>query len=77
MIGADRPPARASDRRASPIYINWYINGYGRPWTPVDVNPKMRHVHGQIAGSEGVLLPTTEQKAFPSTLDWLKRLYPL
>ena len=41
-------------RRAAPvsslIYISWYINGYGRPWAPVDVNPKMRHVHGQFAG---------------------------
>jgi hypothetical protein len=32
---------------------------------PVDVNLKMRHVHGQIAGREGVLLPTTEQKVLP------------
>jgi hypothetical protein len=28
---------------------------------PVDVNPKMKHVHGQIAASEGALLPTTNQ----------------
>jgi hypothetical protein len=38
------------------IYISSYINGYGRPRTPLDVNPKMRHVHGQFAGSGGVLL---------------------
>jgi hypothetical protein len=43
------------------IYISWYINGYGRPWTPLDVNSKIGHVHGQIAGSEGVLLQTTDQ----------------
>lgn len=34
-------------------YISWYINGYGRSWTPLDVNPKMRPVYGQFAGSEG------------------------
>jgi hypothetical protein len=45
-------------------YISWYINGYGRSWTPLDVNPKMRPVYGQFAGSEGVLLAATEQKAF-------------
>jgi hypothetical protein len=27
--------ARARDRRASLIYISWYINGYGHPWTPL------------------------------------------
>jgi hypothetical protein len=43
------------------IYISWYINGYGRPWTSLDVNPKMRHVHGHCAGSGGVLLATTDQ----------------
>jgi hypothetical protein len=47
-----------------PAYINWYINGYGRPWTPSDVNPRIRPVHGQIEGIGGVLLTTTEQKAF-------------
>jgi hypothetical protein len=31
-----RPPARARDRRASLVYISWYINGYGRPWTSVE-----------------------------------------
>jgi hypothetical protein len=30
----------------------------------VDVNPKMRHIHKQIAGSKGMLLPTTDQRAF-------------
>lgn len=30
----------------------------------MDENSKMRHVHEQIVGSKGVLLLTTEQKAF-------------
>jgi hypothetical protein len=55
---------RRSDPASVPIYISWYINDYGRPWTPLDVNPRIRHVHGQIAGTGGVLLMTTEQKAF-------------
>ena len=29
----------------------------------MDVNLKMKHVHGQIARCERALLPTTEQKA--------------
>ena len=35
------------------IYISWYINGYGRPWTSSDVNPRISPVHGQIAGFYG------------------------
>jgi hypothetical protein len=45
------------------VYISWYINDYGRPWTSSDVNPRIRPVHGQIARPGRVLLPTTEQKA--------------
>lgn len=45
------------------VYISWYINEYGRPWTSLDVNPRIRPVHGQIAGTGGVMLPTTEQMA--------------
>jgi hypothetical protein len=60
-LAAGRQPVRARDRRASLIYISWYINGYGRPQTPLDVNPKMGPVHGQFAGSDGVLPVTTEQ----------------
>jgi hypothetical protein len=44
-------------------YISWYINDYGRPWTSPDVNPRIRPNPGQIAGTGGVLLTTTEQKA--------------
>jgi hypothetical protein len=60
-----RPPPKAV-----PIYISCYINEYRRPWTTSDVNPKMGHAHGQIAGPDGVLLPTTEQKAFLRNM-WL------
>jgi hypothetical protein len=45
-------------------YIHSYINGHGRPWTSSDPNLKIRPGPGQFAGSCGVLLPTTEQKAF-------------
>jgi hypothetical protein len=43
-------------------YINWYINGYERPWTSSDLNRKMRHDPGQSAASGGVLPVTTEQR---------------
>jgi hypothetical protein len=42
-------------------YINWYINGYGRPWTSVDLNPKMKLDFGQPAGSGEPLHATTDQ----------------
>jgi len=29
MFGSRQTAVRARDRRASPIYISWYINGYG------------------------------------------------
>ena len=32
--------------KSLPIYISWYINSDGRPWTSSDVNPKIRPVHG-------------------------------
>jgi hypothetical protein len=46
-----------------PTYISWYINDHGQPWTSLDANPRLRLVHGQIAGSYGVLLATTDQMA--------------
>jgi hypothetical protein len=45
-------------------YISWYINDYGRPWTSPDVNPRIRPTPGQIAGTGGVLLTTTDQRTF-------------
>ena len=63
MFGNRQTTGQSPRPKSLPIYISWYINGYGRPWTPLDVNPKMGPVHGQFAGSEGVLHPTTEQKA--------------
>ena len=49
-------------------YINWYINGYGRSRTSLDMIPEMRHDPGQPAGSCGVL-PATKingQQPLPS-----------
>jgi hypothetical protein len=64
MFGGRRTTGHSLQPESLLTYISWYINGYGRPWTPLDMNPKMRPIYGQFAGSEGVLLPTTEQKAF-------------
>src|SRR5437588_6300325 len=66
-FGAGRQPVEACDQRASLIYISWYINDYGCPWTPSDVIPRITLVYRQVAGSEGVLLPTTDQKASVAT----------
>jgi hypothetical protein len=44
------------------VYISWYINDYGRPWTSSDVNLRISHVHGQIAGPGVGLHATMEQK---------------
>lgn len=41
---ADQSPR---PRSALP-YSNWYINGYGPPWTSSDPNPKIRPHHGRI-----------------------------
>jgi hypothetical protein len=49
VLAARRQPVRGRDRSASLIYINWYINGYRRPWTSSDVNPRISPVHGQVA----------------------------
>jgi hypothetical protein len=59
-----RPPLGASPPPSLPAYISWYINGYGRPWTSSDVNPRISSVHGPIAGHGGALPATTEQKEF-------------
>jgi hypothetical protein len=62
MFGSRQTAGQTPPPKSVPIYISWYINDYGRPWTPLDVNPRIRHVHGQIAGTGGVLLMTTDQK---------------
>jgi hypothetical protein len=63
MFGSRQTVRQRPRPKSLQIYISWYINDYGRPWTSSDPNPKMRHVPGQIAGSGGVLPVTTEQKA--------------
>jgi hypothetical protein len=63
MLGGRHTAGQSPWPKSLPIYISWYINDYGRPWTSSDVNPMIRPVHGQIAGTGGVLLATTEQKA--------------
>ncbi len=46
--------------------INWYINGYGPPWTSSD--PNLTPDHGRICTWWGVLHATTDQKALPPPL---------
>jgi hypothetical protein len=53
MFGSRRQPARTRGRRFSLIYITWYINSYGSPWTPLDVNPRIRPVHEQMQVLKG------------------------
>jgi hypothetical protein len=64
VLGTHTRAGQSPQTTSSRVYINWYINGYGRPWTSVDPNLTMRPDHGQIADSCGVLLVTTEQMAF-------------
>jgi hypothetical protein len=61
MFGSGQIAGQRPRPKSLPIYISWYINGYGRPWTSSDVNPKIRPVHGQIPCTGGVLLATTDQ----------------
>jgi hypothetical protein len=68
MFGSGQIAGQRPLPKSLPIYISWYINGYGRPWTSSDVNPKIRPVHGQIPGTGGVLLATTDQKVGSSSL---------
>jgi hypothetical protein len=58
-----RTSSRSEPAVQDPLtYINRYIDGYGRPWTSSDLNPKMRPGPGQIAGSRAGLLATTDLK---------------
>ena len=44
-----RQSAGPSPRSKSlPVYISWYINDYGPPWTSSDPNPKMRPDHVRL-----------------------------
>jgi hypothetical protein len=61
MFGGRHTAGQSPRPKSLPIYISWYINDYGRPWTSSDPNPTMRPDHGQIAGSCGVLPVTTDQ----------------
>jgi hypothetical protein len=42
MLAAVHSAGRSPRTRSALTYINWYINGYGRPWTSSDPNPTMR-----------------------------------
>src|SRR5690349_13912566 len=75
-VGSRQTAGQSPDRRADLIYISWYINGYGRPRTLLDVNSNVRYIHGQFAGSAGALLPTTNQMAnsrVPSAAQYPRR----
>jgi hypothetical protein len=63
MFGSGQIAGQRPRPKSLPRYISWYINGYGRPRTSLDLISKMRPGHGQIAGAGGGLLATTEQMA--------------
>jgi hypothetical protein len=63
MFGSRQAASRRPRPKKHPYLHQLVHHGYGRPWIPLDVNPKMRHVHGQFAGSGGVLLATTDLMA--------------
>ena len=63
MFGGRYTAGQSPRPKSFPTYISWYINDYGRPWTSLDVNPRIRPVHGQIAGTGGGLLATTDHMA--------------
>jgi hypothetical protein len=47
MFGSGQIAGQRPRPKSLPIYISWYINGYGRPWTSSDVNLRIRLLHGQ------------------------------
>jgi hypothetical protein len=79
MFDSKQTAGQSPRQKSRPIYISKYINDYGRPWTPVDVNLKIRSDHGQIAGTGGELLATTDQMVkwspatFPRPLKYPRR----
>ncbi len=63
--GARRPYIQAIGAPDKDLlaYISCYINGYGRPRTSSDLDPRIRPDLGQIAGSRGTVRVTTDQMA--------------
>ncbi len=48
VLGGVHTADQSPPPRSALPYINWYINGYGPPWTSSDPNPKIRPNHGRI-----------------------------
>jgi hypothetical protein len=63
VLGERTNNGQSSRPKCTLAYINCYINGCGRPWTSLDLNPEMRPGPGQPAGSGGVLPATTDHMA--------------
>jgi hypothetical protein len=40
-VGSRQTAGQRPRPKSLPIYISWYINGYGGPWTSSDVNPRI------------------------------------
>jgi hypothetical protein len=59
MLIRRHPTGQTARAKNLPIYINWYINDYGPPWTSSDVNSRMTPNHGKFADSSRTLLATT------------------
>jgi hypothetical protein len=68
MFGSTPTAGQSPPSKIFLVYISWYINDYGRPWTSSDVNPKAKHVRGQIAGASRGLHATMAQKASSPSL---------
>jgi hypothetical protein len=60
MFGSRQTAGPSPRPESLPVYISSYINGYGRPWTSSDPNPRISPVHGQIACGSGALPATTD-----------------
>jgi hypothetical protein len=82
MFGSRQTADQSPRPKSLPIYISWYINDYGQPWTSSDVNPRMRPVHGRFAGTYGLLLATYGSegygfKSFEHATTLVARILPL
>jgi hypothetical protein len=46
MLAKGRPSVTTPRPKNHLLYISWYINDYGRPWTSSNGNPRIGPVHG-------------------------------
>lgn len=56
MLGSRQGACLSPRSKSLRVYISWYINGHGQPWTSSDPNPKMRPDHGRRCTWSGVCI---------------------